>query len=65
MDIPNWEIFGSTMVSSQQIRLTADVQSRKGAIWNKNVSESINIVIFIIFIILANIISRLGTVSHF
>lgn len=35
MTVPNWDIFGSTMVSSQQIRLTADVQSRRGAIWNK------------------------------
>lgn len=38
MDIPNWEIFGATMVSSQQIRLTADVQSRKGAVWNRLVN---------------------------
>uniref|UniRef100_A0A914Y3U1 L-type lectin-like domain-containing protein n=1 Tax=Panagrolaimus superbus TaxID=310955 RepID=A0A914Y3U1_9BILA len=35
MTIPNWDIFGSTMVSSQQVRLTADVQSRRGALWNK------------------------------
>uniref|UniRef100_A0A7E4UQN5 L-type lectin-like domain-containing protein n=1 Tax=Panagrellus redivivus TaxID=6233 RepID=A0A7E4UQN5_PANRE len=34
MTIPNWDIFGSTIVSSQQVRLTADVQSRKGAVWN-------------------------------
>uniref|UniRef100_A0A915CY95 L-type lectin-like domain-containing protein n=1 Tax=Ditylenchus dipsaci TaxID=166011 RepID=A0A915CY95_9BILA len=30
-----WEIMGSTIVSQQQIRLTADIQSLKGAIWNK------------------------------
>jgi len=34
MDIPNWDIFGSAMVSSHQIRLTSDTQSRQGAIWN-------------------------------
>lgn len=34
MDIPYWNIQGSSMVSSQQIRLTADEQSRAGAIWN-------------------------------
>jgi mannose-binding lectin 2 len=34
MEIPYWNIIGSTMVSSQQIRLTPDLQSRKGAIWN-------------------------------
>ncbi|EPB76303.1 Legume-like lectin family protein [Ancylostoma ceylanicum] len=34
MEIPYWNIQGSSMVSSQQIRLTADEQSRRGAIWN-------------------------------
>lgn len=37
LDIPNWNVVGSTMVSQQQIRLTGDIQSRKGAIWNTNV----------------------------
>jgi len=35
MEIPNWNIFGSVMVSQNQIRLTPDIQSRNGAIWNK------------------------------
>ncbi|KIH43985.1 hypothetical protein ANCDUO_26002, partial [Ancylostoma duodenale] len=34
MEIPFWNIQGSSMVTSQQIRLTADEQSRRGAIWN-------------------------------
>ncbi|KHJ95059.1 Legume-like lectin family protein [Oesophagostomum dentatum] len=34
MEIPYWNIQGSAMVSSQQVRLTADEQSRQGAIWN-------------------------------
>lgn len=35
MDIPYWNMVGSVMVSQEQIRLTANIQSQKGAIWNK------------------------------
>ncbi|XP_076367591.1 vesicular integral-membrane protein VIP36 isoform X2 [Tachypleus tridentatus] len=35
MTVPNWDFVGSTMVTSNYIRLTADEQSRTGAIWNK------------------------------
>uniref|UniRef100_A0A914WKD5 L-type lectin-like domain-containing protein n=1 Tax=Plectus sambesii TaxID=2011161 RepID=A0A914WKD5_9BILA len=35
MDIPYWDIVGSTMVSSSSIKLTQDQQSRQGAIWNR------------------------------
>ncbi|PAV75076.1 hypothetical protein WR25_02017 [Diploscapter pachys] len=34
VDIPFWNIQGHTMVTSQQVRLTANEQSRAGAIWN-------------------------------
>uniref|UniRef100_A0A914ZL46 L-type lectin-like domain-containing protein n=1 Tax=Parascaris univalens TaxID=6257 RepID=A0A914ZL46_PARUN len=34
MDIPYWDITGSTMVSGQYIRLTPDLQSRQGGLWN-------------------------------
>ncbi|VDM42339.1 unnamed protein product [Toxocara canis] len=34
MDIPYWDITGSTMVSGQYIRLTPDMQSRQGGLWN-------------------------------
>lgn len=34
MNVPYWDISGSTMVSSGQIRLTANIQGRQGAIWN-------------------------------
>uniref|UniRef100_A0A6G1S9P6 VIP36-like protein n=1 Tax=Aceria tosichella TaxID=561515 RepID=A0A6G1S9P6_9ACAR len=34
MTIPNWEFFGSTIVTSNYIRLTQDTQSRQGGIWN-------------------------------
>jgi len=37
--IPNWDFFGSTMVTGSHIRLTADTQSQQGAIWNKVVSK--------------------------
>ena len=35
LDIPFWDIVGSTMVSSTNIQLTPDQQSRSGAVWNK------------------------------
>ncbi|KAG9510689.1 VIP36-like protein [Fragariocoptes setiger] len=34
MTIPNWEFFGSTIVTNNYIRLTQDAQSRQGGIWN-------------------------------
>ncbi|KAI6177449.1 L-type lectin-like domain-containing protein [Aphelenchoides bicaudatus] len=34
MDVPYFDISGHTMVTGQQIRLTANVQGRQGAIWN-------------------------------
>ena len=33
--VPNWDFQGSTMVTSNYIRLTPDDRSRQGAIWNK------------------------------
>ncbi|KAK7006068.1 Vesicular integral-membrane protein VIP36, partial [Halocaridina rubra] len=33
--IPYWDFLGSTMVTSNYIRLTGDIQSQRGAIWNK------------------------------
>uniref|UniRef100_UPI00358E3652 vesicular integral-membrane protein VIP36-like n=1 Tax=Myxine glutinosa TaxID=7769 RepID=UPI00358E3652 len=30
-----WDIIGNTMVTSQQVRLTPDQQSKQGAIWNR------------------------------
>lgn len=33
--IPNWDFLGSTMVTGTHIRLTQDLQSKQGAIWNK------------------------------
>ena len=38
MTIPNWDFQGSTFISSNYIRLTADHQSQKGALWNNVVS---------------------------
>lgn len=38
MDIPFWDIVGNAMVTPQQIRLTADLQSLRGGLWNKVVS---------------------------
>jgi mannose-binding lectin 2 len=33
--VPNWDFLGSTMVTSNYIRLTSDDRSKQGAIWNK------------------------------
>ncbi|XP_066941649.1 vesicular integral-membrane protein VIP36 isoform X1 [Macrobrachium rosenbergii] len=33
--IPYWDFLGSTMVTSNYVRLTGDIQSQRGAIWNK------------------------------
>uniref|UniRef100_A0A336MAH6 CSON014351 protein n=1 Tax=Culicoides sonorensis TaxID=179676 RepID=A0A336MAH6_CULSO len=35
MTVPNWDFFGSTMVTSNFIRLTSDVQSQRGSLWNQ------------------------------
>ncbi|XP_011174335.1 vesicular integral-membrane protein VIP36 [Solenopsis invicta] len=34
MTIPNWDFTGSTMVTNNYIRLTPDLQSKQGALWN-------------------------------
>ncbi|XP_055849872.1 vesicular integral-membrane protein VIP36 [Episyrphus balteatus] len=34
MNLPYWDFLGNTMVLNNFIRLTADMQSRSGAIWN-------------------------------
>ncbi|KAK9889724.1 hypothetical protein WA026_007105 [Henosepilachna vigintioctopunctata] len=34
IDIPFWQFMGSTMITPNYIRLTADLQSKRGAIWN-------------------------------
>lgn len=40
MIVPYWDFYGSTMVTSNLIRLTPDLQSQNGAIWNQIVSTS-------------------------
>lgn len=32
--IPNWDFLGSTLITSNYIRLTPDLQSKQGALWN-------------------------------
>lgn len=34
MNIPFWDFFGSTMVTNNYVRLTPDLQSKTGALWN-------------------------------
>lgn len=34
MTIPDWDFVGSTMVTNNYVRLTPDLQSKEGAIWN-------------------------------
>lgn len=33
--MPLWDFQGSTMVTSQYVRLTPDERSREGSIWNR------------------------------
>lgn len=41
MSLPYWDFTGSTLVTSNYIRLTPDIQSRSGAIWNSVVRSPI------------------------
>lgn len=41
MQIPNWQYTGSTIITPEYIRLTPDMQSRRGAIWNTVVCRSV------------------------
>ncbi|XP_068625716.1 vesicular integral-membrane protein VIP36 [Battus philenor] len=34
MSVPHWDFLGSTIVTSNYVRLTPDLQSKSGAIWN-------------------------------
>ena len=34
LDVPHWKFGGSTVVSSNYVRLTPDRQSKKGILWN-------------------------------
>lgn len=38
MTMPYWDFMGSTMVTNNYIRLTPDIQSKQGALWNSVVS---------------------------
>jgi len=38
MTVLYWDFMGSTMVTNNYIRLTPDLQSKEGAIWNTVVS---------------------------
>lgn len=35
MSIPNWDFTGTTIITSNHVRLTSDTQSQRGSIWNK------------------------------
>lgn len=37
MTIPYWDFIGSTFVTNSYVRLTPDLQSKSGAIWNQMV----------------------------
>lgn len=37
MTIPYWDFLGSTIVTKNYIRLTPDLQSQQGALWNSAV----------------------------
>lgn len=35
----HWELMGDAMVTTDQVRLTPDMQSRQGAVWSRLVSK--------------------------
>lgn len=43
ISLPFWDYIGNTMVSSNYVRLTADLQSKKGGLWNQVVRTKIYI----------------------
>lgn len=45
MTIPYWDFMGSTMVTSNYIRLTPDQQSKQGILWNTVVSGKLFLII--------------------
>lgn len=55
MTIPYWDFMGSTMVTNNYIRITPDLQSKQGALWNSIVStfpiafSFNNIFVFVIY----------------
>ena len=42
MTVPFWDFMGSTMVTNNYVRLTPDLQSKSGAIWNDVPCKSVN-----------------------
>lgn len=38
MSVPYWDFLGNTIVTTNYVRLTPDLQSKSGAIWNTAVS---------------------------
>lgn len=40
MSLPYWDFLGSTIVTSNYVRLTPDLQSKAGALWNTVVSST-------------------------
>lgn len=42
MTIPYWDFIGSTFVTNSYVRLTPDLQSKSGAIWNQMPCTSVN-----------------------
>ncbi|XP_013141948.1 PREDICTED: vesicular integral-membrane protein VIP36 [Papilio polytes] len=42
MSVPHWDFLGSTIVTSNYVRLTPDMQSKSGAIWNTSPCQTRN-----------------------
>lgn len=39
-----WDFWGSTLVTSQYVRLTSDERSKQGSIWNTVVSKTASLI---------------------
>lgn len=56
LSMPFWDFLGSTVITSNYIRLTSDLQSKSGAVWNTVVTHKY-FVFWKILILFNNIVS--------
>lgn len=49
MTMPYWDFMGSTMVTNNYIRITPDLQSKQGALWNSVVSITTFFFVYVIW----------------
>lgn len=51
MNIPNWDFYGSTIVTEDYVRLTPDRQSKRGSLWSNRVSVNLHLGCFFLYFV--------------